>query len=54
MSKLSNNKINEIKLLKGTGITQKEVAETYGINQSQVSRYWNKKTRLLFIYLFNF
>jgi hypothetical protein len=46
MSKLTNQQINEIKLLKGTGITQKEIGERYAINQSQVSRYWNNKTRL--------
>lgn len=46
MSKLTNEQINEIKLLKGTGITQKEIGKIYGINQSQVSRYWNNKTRL--------
>ena len=46
MSKLSNEKIIEIKLLKCKGITQKKIAEIYGINQSQVSRYWNNKTRI--------
>lgn len=44
MSKLTNEQMN--KLLKGTGITQKEIGERYAINQSQVSRYWNNKTRL--------
>jgi hypothetical protein len=46
MSKLTNIQINEIKLLKGSGITQKEIAKIYCINQSQVSRYWNNITRL--------
>ena len=46
MSKLNNKEIIEIKLLKGTGITQKEIAIKYNINQSQVSRYWNNKTRI--------
>jgi DNA-binding transcriptional regulator YiaG len=47
MSKLSNNQITEIRALKGTGLTQREVAERYNINPSQISRYWNNKTRKL-------
>lgn len=47
MSKLSDKQIKEIMVLKSSGLSQKEVASKYGIHQSQVSRYWNKKTRVL-------
>lgn len=46
MSKLTDLEVNEIKLLKGRGISQKEIALRYNINQSQISRYWNNKTRI--------
>lgn len=46
MSKLSNEKVKEIINLKDTGITQKKVAEMYNVNPSQISRYWNNKTRI--------
>jgi predicted XRE-type DNA-binding protein len=45
MSKLSNEQIIEINSLKGSGLTQKEIAQRYNVNQSQISRYWNTKTR---------
>ena len=45
MSKLSNLQINEIKSLKDSGISQKEIASKYDISQSQVSRYFNNKSR---------
>ena len=44
-SKLSNTKIKEIIALKNSGRTQYDISREYGINQSQVSRYWNKITR---------
>jgi len=46
LSKLSNLQVQEIRSLKNTGVTQREIADRYGINASQVSRYWNNKTRL--------
>lgn len=46
MSKLSNEQIQEIIALKNTGISQRQVAKKYHINQSQISRYWNNKTRI--------
>jgi DNA-binding transcriptional regulator YiaG len=45
MSKLTNDKIKEIRNLKNSNFTQKQIANMYGINQSQISRYWNNKTR---------
>jgi DNA-binding transcriptional regulator YiaG len=47
MSKLTNDKIIEIRNLKDLGISQKQIAKIYSINQSQVSRYWNNKTRII-------
>lgn len=46
MSKLSNIQVHEIMKLKDSGITQKSLAIKYGINISQISRYWNNKTRI--------
>jgi DNA invertase Pin-like site-specific DNA recombinase len=46
LSKLTDLQVQEIRSLKGIGITQREIAEKYGISSSQVSRYWNYKTRL--------
>ena len=45
MAKVSNVQIQEIRDLKETGLSQKKIGEKYGIHQSQVSRYWNNKTR---------
>lgn len=46
-SKLSNNIIQEIKNLKdNTELSQKEIAIKYNVNQSQISRWWNNKTRI--------
>jgi hypothetical protein len=45
LSKLPNEKINEIMRLKDSGVSQKKIGERYGINQSQISRYWNEITR---------
>jgi DNA-binding transcriptional regulator YiaG len=45
MSKLTNDQIKEIRNLKNSKYTQKEIANMYSINQSQISRYWNNKTR---------
>ena len=43
---LSDLTVQEIKNLKGkTTKTQKEIALEYGVNQSQISRWWNNKTR---------
>lgn len=44
-SKLSNKEVEQIRQLKNSNLTQKEIAEIFQINQSQVSRYWNNKTR---------
>jgi len=44
---LSDELIEHIKSLKGTGVYQYEIAKKYGVNQSQISRWWNNKTRLL-------
>jgi hypothetical protein len=46
MSKLPNQMVQEILALKNFDKTQKEIARIYGINPSQVSRYWNRKTRI--------
>lgn len=46
-SKLRNEEVLEIISLKNKGLTQTEVAKMYNIHQSQVSRYWNNKTRKL-------
>lgn len=45
-SKLTNNEIEEIRKLKNSGLSQQKIANMYNINQSQVSRYWNNKTRI--------
>ena len=45
VSKLKDKQVAEIIALKGGTLTQKEIAAMYGIHQSQVSRYWNKRTR---------
>ncbi len=45
MSKLSNLQIEEIRSLKHSGLSQREIALQYGIHQSQVSRYLNSVTR---------
>ena len=37
--------VEYIKSLKGSGISQYEIANKYGVNQSQISRWWNNKTR---------
>lgn len=43
---LSNEIVQEIKNLKGnTDKSQKSIALEYGVNQSQISRWWNNKTR---------
>jgi DNA invertase Pin-like site-specific DNA recombinase len=42
---LSDELIEYIKSLKGSGRYQYEIAKEYGINQSQISRWWNNKTR---------
>jgi hypothetical protein len=43
---LSDDIVEEIKNLKGnTDKTQKELALQYGVNQSQISRWWNNVTR---------
>lgn len=45
-SKLSDDQIKEIRSLKGnTTMTQREIAAKYGVNQSQISRWWNETTR---------
>jgi hypothetical protein len=44
-AKLSNVQVEEIKKLKDTGVSQTEVGKKYKVNQSQVSRWWNEKTR---------
>lgn len=46
-SKLSNIQIQEIRDLKNSNFSQKEIAIMYNINQSQVSRYFNNKTRII-------
>jgi DNA-binding transcriptional regulator YiaG len=45
--KLSNKEVQEIRELKNSGLSQKEIARMYNINQSQISRYINNKTRLI-------
>lgn len=45
-SKLSNCEIQEIKQLKNSGLTQKEIGKIYNIHPCQISRYWNNKTRI--------
>ena len=43
---LTNKEVEEIKNMKGnTTKTQKQIAKEYGVNQSQISRWWNGKTR---------
>jgi DNA-binding transcriptional regulator YiaG len=45
-SKLSNEQIDEIRKLKNSNLSQKKIALIYNINQSQISRYFNNKTRI--------
>ena len=45
MSKLKNQEVEEIRALKNSSKSQREVAMMYSIHQSQISRYWNYKTR---------
>lgn len=45
-SKLSNEQIEEIRKLKNSNLSQKKIALIYNINQSQISRYFNNKTRI--------
>lgn len=42
---LKDEIVEIIKKLKNSGLSQKEIAEKYGVNQSQISRWWNNKTR---------
>lgn len=43
---ISDETVKHIKSLKNkTTKTQKELAKIYGVNQSQISRWWNNKTR---------
>jgi len=44
-SKLKNHEIEEIRKLKDSNLSQKQIANIYGIHQSQISRYWNYITR---------
>lgn len=44
-SLINNDNVKFIKSLKGCGKFQYEIAKEYGINQSQISRWWNNKTR---------
>ncbi|NBP04079.1 MAG: hypothetical protein EBU90_29095 [Proteobacteria bacterium] len=46
-AKLSNEKIQEIIKLQKSSLSQCEIAKMYDINQSQVSRYFNKKSRTI-------
>jgi len=55
-AKLTDDKIKEIIALKdnrkdenGKTLSQREIAEKYGIHQSQISRYWNDVTRAQYI-----
>lgn len=43
---LSDAIVEEIKALKGnTTLSQSQIAKKYGVSQSQISRWWNNKTR---------
>jgi hypothetical protein len=42
---LTNDTVDIIMGLKNSGRLQKDIARQYGVNQSQISRWWNKKTR---------
>jgi transposase-like protein len=42
---LSDAIVAEIMSLKDSGRTQKDIAREYGVNQSQISRWWSKQTR---------
>ena len=42
---LSDETIGHIVGLKDTGLHQYEIAKEYGVHQSQISRWWNNKTR---------
>ena len=48
-AKLSDDKIKEILELKDSGMSQYEVAKLYGVNQSQICRYWKGETRVKYI-----
>lgn len=45
MSKLTDDQVKQVRDLKNSGKSQREVAKMFNIHQSQVSRYWNLKTR---------
>ena len=44
-SKLLDNEIQDIRNMQNSKLSQKQIASLYNINQSQVSRYFNNKTR---------
>ncbi len=41
---LTDDIIEHIKSLKISGRSQKDIAQEFGVNQSQISRWWNNKT----------
>jgi len=48
-SKLSDKRIQKLLKMKGSGLSQYAIAKEFGINQSQVSRYFNSITRVPYI-----
>lgn len=44
---VSNDQVKQALALKNSSLTQKEIASLFGVNQSQISRWFNKKTRSL-------
>lgn len=44
-TKLTDAQVIEIMDLKHSGKSQTEIGKMYDVHQSQISRYWNKKTR---------
>lgn len=42
---LTDDIVKQIKKLKNSGRSQKDIAKQYGVNQSQISRWWSGKTR---------
>jgi hypothetical protein len=44
---VSNEAVNKALALQNSALTQKEIATIIGVNQSQISRWFNKKTRCL-------